>query len=274
MKSLSCSVLIALTGLASASRAAAVDETNQVAIAILSYAAMDNEDNFELETEQPVRYSSWNGLLDAVSFPGMSRQDKEAALLGYLMGQSTNNLDGVDGETRELIRVGLCECRDLNYTNALPIVRNFATNPTACFMDEPIYIYYKWAAVDDDFLDVTRSFLCNTSAVCRAAKAADFLFVESSIARHKRRFGADGDYTNVLKVVYQSRKSCPECAIDLDRMLSSEIRNYAMSSNRMEALLCWIDSKRCSSKALGYCSAVTNQLLNASHPLSGVSLPD
>lgn len=99
MKSLSCSVLIALTGLASASRAAAVDETNQVAIAILSYAAMNNEDNFELETEQPVRYSSWNGLLDAVSFPGMSRQDKEAALLGYLMGQSTNNLDA-DGTTR------------------------------------------------------------------------------------------------------------------------------------------------------------------------------
>lgn len=54
MKSLSCSVLIALTGLASASRAAAVDETNQVAIAILSCRDMPGNETassnpFQLE---------------------------------------------------------------------------------------------------------------------------------------------------------------------------------------------------------------------------------
>ena len=78
--------------------AAVIDNTNNIAVAILSYAAMDNEDDLDADEECPVRYTDWNGMLDAVALPGLTRQDKDAALTGYLMAQSTNSLSSVDDD--------------------------------------------------------------------------------------------------------------------------------------------------------------------------------
>lgn len=252
-------------------RAAATDETNRTAIAILSFASLDNDDDLEVGVEYPVRYTSWNGLLDAVVLPGLSRQDKEAALFEYLMRQSTNDLSFVDGEARELIRIGMCECRDLNYTNALPIVRNFVTNPTAHYMDEPVYIYYKWAPLDDDYLSVTRTFLTNTSAVARERKPADSIFLEDSMKRHKTAIGNTAIFTNAVRHVYQFRGDCPECAIVLDRMFDFLIADYRSSANRLETVNGWLASEDCPGSVKPYCVGVTNLLMNVDHPLSEIA---
>lgn len=60
-----------------------LDNTNNIAVAILSYAAMDNEDYLDADKEYPVRCTDWNGMLDAVSLPGLTRQDKDAAIADY-----------------------------------------------------------------------------------------------------------------------------------------------------------------------------------------------
>ena len=175
--------------------ASVFDNTNNIAVAILSYAAMDNDDDLYTDVEYPVRYMDWDGMLDAVVLPGLTRQDKDAALTDYLLAQSTNNLSTVDAEERELIRIALCECRDLNHTNALPIVRNFFLNPTSLYMDEPPFLYYRWALVDDDFMFVTRSFLSNTSVMARKRKPTDLLNLGNAINRHKEALGKDTAYT-------------------------------------------------------------------------------
>lgn len=247
--------------------AAAIDATNNVAIAILSYASMDNEDDLDVDTDYPVRYTDWNGLLDAVNVSGLSRSDKDAALFNYLMRQSTNDLSRVDGEVRELIRVGLCECRDLNHTNIFPVVRNLLMNPTASYMDEHVYLYYKWASIGEDFLVVTRSFLSNTSLVARAGRSVNLLDIDNSINRHKKVFGGDVWFTNAVNLVYQLRGSCPESAEVLDGMLLSKISGYEYSSNRLETVRAWIDSAKCTSEGMAYCVSVTNRLMNAPHPL-------
>ncbi len=251
-------------------RATAVETTNTVAIAILSYASMDNDDDLDADAEYPVRYTDWNGLLDAVSFPGVARQDKDAMLFDYMMNQSTNDLASVDDEIRELIRVGLCECRDLNHTNAFPYVRNFMLNQTSRYMDEPVYLYYKWAPLNDDYLSVTRSFLTNESREARASKPSDLLYFVNSIDSHVKIFGRDQWYTNVVKLAYQSRATCGECAVVLDRLYVSKIGNYEQSSNRLETVRGWLGSTNCTSEVRSYCISITNQLMNAAQPLSEV----
>ena len=254
-----------LAGLASV-----LDNTNQIAIAILSYAAMDNEDDLDTGAEYPVRYTDWNGMLDAVALPGLTRQDKDTALTDYLMLQSTNNLAMVDGEECELIRVAMCECRDLNHTNALPIVRNFFLNPTALYMGEPVYLYYKWAPVDEDFMFVTRSFLANTSPMARKSKPADLLNLDDALNRHKKTYGNDTAYTNAMSLVYQFRGFCPESAVVLDRMYISHIADYEQSSNRLATVMAWLASTNCTSEVRAHCVAVTNHLMNAGRPLPEV----
>ena len=249
---------------------AVAEDTNTVAVAILAYASMDNEDDLDFDAEYPVRYTDWNGLLDAVSFPGLTRQDKDAMLFDYMMNQSTNDLSSVDGEIRELIRIGLCECRDLNHTNALPFVRNFLLNQTSRYMDEPVYLYYKWAPLNEDYLAVTRSFLSNESSAARASKPSDLLYFVNSIDRHVNIFGRDEWYTNVVNLAYQSRTACVECAVVLDRLYVSKIGNYEQSSNRLETVRWWLGSTNCTSEVRTHCISVTNQLMNAAQPLPEV----
>lgn len=247
--------------------AIASDDTNNVAIAILSYAAMDNDDDLDVDATYPVRYTDWNGLLDAVAAPGLSRHDKDSALFDYLMMQSTNDLSRVDSEVRELIRIGMCECRDLKHTNVFPVVRNLFLNPTASYMDEPIYLYYKWAPLDEDYLAVTRAFLSNTSSVARASKSADLLYLDDSINRHKEAFKQDVWFTNAVMLVYQLRRLCPECAEVIDGMLMSKISGYEYSSNRLETVTAWLGSAECTSDGKSYCAVITNRLMNAPQPL-------
>lgn len=66
-------ILMALLSASVALRAEAMDDTNNIAVAILSYAAQDNEDDLEFDVEYPVRYTDWNGLLDGVSLSGVTR---------------------------------------------------------------------------------------------------------------------------------------------------------------------------------------------------------
>ena len=264
--------LISLLGAAATlgAWATAVENTNTVAVAILAYASMDNDDDLDADAEYPVRYTDWNGLLDAVSFPELTRQDKDAMLFDYMMNQSTNDLSSVDGEIRELIRIGLCECRDLNHTNALPYVRNFLLNQTSRYMDEPVYLYYKWAPLNDDYLAVTRSFLMNESREARASKPSDLFYFVNSIDSHVKTFGRDEWYTNVVNLAYQSRAACGECAVVLDRLYVSKIGNYEHSSNRLETVRGWLGSTNCTSEVRAYCISVTNQLMNAAQPLPEV----
>jgi len=250
--------------------ASTLDDTNNVAVAILSYAAMDNDDDLDADVEYPVRYTDWNGLLDSVDLPGLTRQDKDAALTDYLMEQSTNDLSAVDGEVRELLRIGLCECRELNHTNALPVVRNFLLNPTSVYMDEPVCLYYKWAKLDEDFFAVTRSFMLNTSSMARKSKPTDFLQLENAINRHKAISNGDAIYTNAVNLVYQFRESCPECAVVLDRFFVSQISGFELSSNRLDTVRGWLVSTNCNSEVRAHCVAVTNQLMNVGHPLAEV----
>lgn len=250
--------------------AAVVGDTNAVAVAILTYASMDNDDDLDAEVEYPVRYTDWNGLLDAVSFPGLTRQDKDSMLFDYMMKQSTNDLSSVDGEIRELIRIGLCECRDLNHTNALPYVRNFLLNHTSRYMDEPAYLYYKWAPLDDDYLVMTRAFLSNESREARASKPSDLLYLLESIDRHVKTFGNDEWYTNVVKLVYQSRAACVECAVVLDQLYVSKIGNYEHSSNRLETVRGWLVSTNCITDVRTHCISITNQLMKSALPLMDV----
>src|SRR5574344_2978031 len=71
-------VLVVACAIALNAQAFTNEETNSVALSILAYASMDNEDDLDAEADYPVRYTTWNGLLDSVSLPGWTRGAKDA----------------------------------------------------------------------------------------------------------------------------------------------------------------------------------------------------
>ena len=103
-------------------------------------------------------------------------------------------------------------------------------------MDEPVYLYYKWASLNDDYLAVTRSFLSNESTAARASKPSDLLYLINSIDRHEKYFGKNEWYTNVVNLVYQSRASCAERAVVIEQKKKTKRSNYEQSSNRLETV--------------------------------------
>lgn len=242
-------------------------ETNEVAIAILEYAAMDNDDTIDVDVEYPVRYTSWDGLLDSVSFAGWTRNDKDAAVREYLQRLATNDFAQIDGSVRELMRIGLCELRDLNCTNALSIIRDWSLNPAAAFREMAIHIYYTWKTIDEDWVLITRKIITNGAGLGRTGKNEMLYHVTNAIGRYRHSLGKDGRYTNAVHVVYQTRSYAPECAPMLDGFFASEIPEYVMSSNRLETVIGWLGSTNCSPDEKSYCVSVTNRLMNAPHPL-------
>lgn len=246
-------------------------ESNRVAIAILAYASMDNDDDLDAEAEYPVRYVDWDGLLDGVAFQGWTRQGKEDALFRYLDAQSTNDFSRIDGEVREFVRIGLCECRDLNRTNFLPVVRNLALNPTATFRGDAISVYYKWTGLDDGFFAATRALLMDGDiGMSRAIRAAACRGAMEAIGRHKTRLGMDGCYTNAMRIVYQARLNNVECAMGLDSMFVAEFPGYLLSSNRLATAIGWLDSANCGAQVAVQCVSITNRLMNVARPLCEV----
>jgi hypothetical protein len=246
------------------------EETNSVASSILAYASMDNEDDLDAEADYPVRYTTWNGLLDSVSLPGWTREAKDAALFEYMLRQSTNDFSAIGGRNRELLRIGLCEYRDLNRTNALPIVRNWSVNPTAVFRGDALYVYLKWASLDQEFLKASETLLTNVTWMTAEEKLEACRGVSGVIGRYKGNCGMDLAYTNALHLVYRARSCNAVCGIVLDCFFVDEIAGYTMSSNRLDTVRGWLSSTNISAGVISHCVSVTNQLMNAAQPLPEV----
>ncbi len=242
-------------------------ESNEVALAILSYAAMDVEHEIEADREYPVRYTDWNGLLDGASCPGWSRRAKESSLCSFLLDWSTNDFSRLGAEERDLLRIALCELRDLNHTNALPIVRNWAVNPVADFRMDAISLYSAWAVLGEDFLRTMGTILTNAIWATGQDRIEACLGIAGAIGRHRRRFGCDLPYTNAVHLAYRACPGNPEAGIVLDDLLIQEIPGYEWSSNRLETIVDWLATPHLDPDLVSRWVSVTNRLRESAQAL-------
>lgn len=260
MKHLQLACAATLSTVVSLSTAAFTsDETNEVAKSILSYAAGDMEDDISETADYPVSYTNWASMIRGVHVNGWSEQDKENALFAYLSIQSTNNFNQIDPETVELLRIALCECRDLKYTNALPVVRNWAVNTNAKFRADAVALYYDWCDLDSDFIIATERILSGAGSMRKDERRDVVLGAVDAVNRNRgRRPGVC--LASSCKVLYRNRFTDANGAEALDKLFVAELAGYEMSSNRLDNACRWLAQTNCNPVVAAYLSGITNQL--------------
>lgn len=260
MKYLQLACAATLSTVVSLSTAAfTLDETNRVAISILSYAAGSMEDDISETADYPVLYTNWSGMIHGVYANGWSEQDKENALFAYLSIQSTNNFNQIDPETVELLRIALCECRDLKYTNALPIVRNWAVNTNAKFRADAVALYFDWCNLDSDFIITTERIFSGSGSI-REDERRDVVLGAVGAVNRNRGLRPGTCLASSCEMLYRNRFTDANGAEALDKLFVAELAGYEMSSNRLDNACRWLAQTNCNPVVAAYLSGITNQL--------------
>ena len=266
----SLTVVTTILALASGANAFTREETNSVAMAILEYAAEDLECEVEENVSYPVRYTDWNGLLDGVDIQGWTREDKSAALTDFILHQSTNDFLTMSCDLCELIRIGLCDIRDLNYTNALPIIRNLVINPSSPMRNDAEYVYFNWVELNTESIATTEILLGDNTWATSDDRRDAIVGIASAINRYRTSIGSDLVYTNAIRSVYSVRHTNASSGNYLDQLFTEAIPGYSLSSNRLETALGWLNTTNLDSVARSRCEAITNELLNTEVALAQI----
>ena len=237
-------------------------ETNEVAESILWYAAMDNEDNLDVDAEYPVLFSTWAELVGGDEPGGRTFKDKEKALDNYLFFQATNDCRNLSGETKELLRIALCEMRDLNYTNALPIVSKWMVNPHAVHRDDAIFIYYLRCTVNPEFITNTELLLTNATWTTQEQRSEAIRGAVGAIRRFKGTNQTDVICRNMAVDMLYRTRFCEILGADpLDSLFVDMIPGYEFSTNRLNTIAGWLSDTNRSDYVKPYLISVTNQMM-------------
>lgn len=236
-------------------------ETNAMARLILLSELHGDEDDLDVQREYHCAYTNWQGFIGGDEPNGWRAEEKEAALYSYLASVSTGNCTALDGETQELLGVGLGVLRDLAQTNALPIIREWALNPQGVHRTEAIDLYYSWSRVDGNFVDFTGRMLTNAMNLTRSELRSTVWGAVGALQKSQPARLEDLQCrTNVIALLYGIRLDQVENAIPLDVLFASEMLNYKTSTNRLETISHWLTDTNCTPGMVEYFTPITNQL--------------
>ena len=237
-------------------------ETNAVVESLLLGAAHSVVDDIDADALYPILYTNWTGFVGGDEPGGWTARDKEIALNNYLFYMSTNDCRNLDGFFKEGIRVVFCEMRDLNYTNALPIVSKWMVNPHAVHRDDAISIYYSKCTVNPEFISNTELLLTNNTWTTQEQRSEAIRGAVGAIRRFKGTNQTDVICRNMAVDMLYRTRFCEILAADgVDSLFVDMIPGYEFSTNRLNTITGWLSDTNRSDYVKPYLISVTNRMM-------------
>ena len=220
--------------------------------------------------EAPV---TWPGFLGRCETNGWTMAEKKDAFGWYLSTVATNDCVAFPEFEKELVRVALTQCRDLNYVEACDHLRRLALNPRGIYRDIAIPLVIRFGPVNDAMTDFVETIGTNVVSYGYAERG--------TYCAYQKRL-AVVSATNALECTVRDRavrrfyqhRFGPSVAgaVSRDFLFRDYLAGYAQSSNRLEFANYVLSNAECYSNIRRYFVSVTNQLLSAGTPLRQLDL--
>jgi len=192
----------------------------------------------------------------------------------YLAHMSTSLEPAITRQGRVLRRASntlgdhaIWQCRAMNYTNALPVLRANALGPSDGCRREEISTVLGWSEVDDETTFFVEAVVTNIAEFATEERnAAARLYAEKLLALDA---ATPVDITvrdRAVAMLYASRLDVP-CSVSADKIAERFIDGYAISTGRLAHAEYMIGLPECWDNARWYFVSVTNQIHVASPSL-------
>ena len=248
--------------------------TNAVAVALLRMLQLSAIDNFDSKdengvpctTETVVPTWTWDGFLGKDEVNGWTRAAKKACFDWYLNFMATNACAITDAQTN-LSAIAIGQCEDLSYTNAWQSLMGIAKNPHSPWRDHAGVLAIELAPDTGSISSLGLDAYTNSIALAENARG-------NVVSAYFDRLASQSSpippacLDEIIK--YRSREC--EAAMSLDRLLSTKIPGYEVSSNRLSAAVSILNNPDSWEFQNAYFINVTNRLMNATQPLQEVEV--
>lgn len=249
-------------------------ETNQVVRSLLgrvrSFAEDDDwsDEPKVLLPEQDVE--TWETFIGGTHVIGWSFDDKKGAFDWYLSTLGTRDCRGFTFGQKWDVLAAISQCQTLNYTNAIPYLRNLAFNPNGVHRETAIETAIQLGEVDDGMTTFVESIVTNLVVF----SVTDRVTAYSEYARKVIAKTNDCSLArmNAGRMFYRNRFIGNVGKISVDWAVKACFPLYELSSNRFQTAMRTLSQENCAPHVRDYFITVTNQLLSSGQPLRWITV--
>ena len=253
-----------------------MEETNEVARAMLEYVVLSANDNL-LDGgpwigghEPPL---TWNGFLGRGEHDGWTQQGRKAAFAWYLSTLGTNDCVAMSGMERRCVRTAVKQCRVLNYVESAPALKALALNPRGVCREDAIALTIRFMPVDDAMTEFVETVMTNSTGYSfRECGTASCRYADRLLSFNATNEAQSNIVQRAVLMFYRNRLAASASYSIVDRLFVRNIDSYEMSSNRLEHALNALSLPNCVSPARRTFTSVTNQLLSSGQPLPWIEV--
>lgn len=212
--------------------------------------------------------STWSGFLVETDTNGWTMAEKKDAFGWYLSTVATNDCIALPEFEKELVRVALTQCRDLNYVEACDHLRRLALNPRGIYRDVAIPLVVRFGPVDDAMTDFVEMIGTNVASYSYAERGTYSAYQKRLAAVSATNTQECAVRDRAVRRFYQHRFGPSVAgAVSRDFLFRDYLAGYAQSSNRLEFACYVLSTQEGRMNDEKYFTSVTNQLLSAGQPL-------
>ena len=220
--------------------------------------------------EAPV---TWPGFLGRCETNGWTMAEKKDAFGWYLSTVATNDCIALPEFEKELVRVALTQCRDLNYVEACDHLRRLALNPRGIYRDIAIPLVVRFGPVNDATTDFVETIGTNVASYGYAERGTYCAYQKRLAAINATNALECAVRDRAVRRFYQHRFGPSVAgAVSRDFLFRDYLTGYAQSSNRLEFARYVLSTQEGRVNDEEYFSSVTNQLLSSGQPLQQLNL--
>ena len=220
--------------------------------------------------EAPV---TWPGFLGRCETNGWTMAEKKDAFGWYLSTVATNDCVAFPDFEKELVRVALAQCRDLNYVEARDHLRGLALSPRGIYRDVAIGLAIKFSQVSDSMSESVENIITNTVSYNEEERGwAAYCYCEKLVGVSNTNHVEVVARDRAIQMFYRLRKTVYSPAVAFDRAFLHCLDGYRMSSNRLDFAGSVLQHPQCDNYMRRYFIPATNQLLSAGQPLQQLNL--
>ena len=253
-----------------------MEETNEVARAMLEYVVLSANDNL-LDGgpwigghEPPL---TWNGFLGRGEHDGWTQQGRKAAFAWYLSTLGTNDCVAMSGMERRCVRTAVKQCRVLNYVESAPALKALALNPRGVCREDAIALTIRFMPVGDAMTEFVETIMTNSTGYSfRECGTASCRYADRLLSFNATNEAQSNIVQRAVLMFYRNRLAASASYSIVDRLFVRNIDSYEMSSNRLEHALNALSLPNCVSPARRTFTSVTNQLLSSGQPLPWIEV--
>ena len=206
-----------------------------------------------------------------------SPQEKKAAFDAFLEGMGRHDYSSETNDFQSVTELAVSQCAFMNYTVALPWIKELFLNPT-CSHRMRMHVIRNIVPMLPLNLEsacFVENVFTNTTAF--AAKERGFLcgfYTSRLLEGVTNGTCAVSHVESVANRFYGHRKNNSSGGKHLDRLFVSALEGYSTSSNRLDFAVFMLNCQDCSQYNRQHFTAVTNQLLSSGQPLRQLTIDE